>query len=182
LQNICKQITDGTHKTPEYKDKGVPFLRVTDITNSNGSKKFISKEEHLELIKRCKPEKGDILYSKNGTIGVAKLVDWDYEFSIFVSLALLKPDKEKIRPDYLENLMNSVFVYKQALAHSKSGTVTNLHLVEIKQIQIPLPDLATQERIVAQIEREQALVKANRELIEIFEQKIKGRIAKVWGE
>jgi len=49
-------------------------------------------------------------------------------------------------------------------------------------IPVPLPDLATQERIVTQIEREQALVKANRELIEIFEQKIKDRIAKVWGE
>ena len=107
LDDVCKTITDGTHKTPKYTSEGIPFLRVTDITKSNSSKKFISKEEHLELIKRCKPEKGDILFSKNGTIGVAELVDWDYEFSIFVSLCLLKPYKEKILSRYLKELMNS---------------------------------------------------------------------------
>ena len=104
LGDISTKITDGTHKTPKYTESGVPFLRVTDITKSNDSKKFISKDEHLDLIKRCHPEKGDLLYSKNGTIGVAKLVDWDYEFSIFVSLCLIKPDDEKILSNYLDGI------------------------------------------------------------------------------
>jgi type I restriction enzyme M protein len=56
-----------------------------------------------------------------------------------------------------------------------------LTIVKLKQLQIPLPDLETQRQIVAQIEKEQALVNANKQLIEIFEQKIKDRIAKVWG-
>jgi hypothetical protein len=43
------------------------------------------------------------------------------------------------------------------------------------------PHFETQRQIVAQIEKEQALVNANEQLIEIFEQKIKDRIAKVWG-
>ena len=180
LGSIATQITDGTHKTPTYTDSGVPFLRVTDITNSDGSKKYISKEEHLEFIKRCKPERGDILYSKNGTIGVAKMVDWDYEFSIFVSLAMIKPDRTKINPAYLESLMNSPYIYQQAVAHSKSGTVTNLHLVEIKQFQIPLPDLATQRAIVAEIDEEQRLVAANRALIDRFTAKIQRTINRVW--
>jgi type I restriction enzyme M protein len=102
LGEVCDKITDGTHRTPTYIETGIPFLRVTDITQNNGDKKFISKEEHEELIKRCKPEKGDILYSKNGTIGIAKLIDWDYEFSIFVSLALLKANKKLLIPKYLE--------------------------------------------------------------------------------
>src|SRR3989344_3938425 len=49
LKQICIKITDGTHKTPKYINKGIPFLRVTDLTNSNDSKKFISLEEHEEL-------------------------------------------------------------------------------------------------------------------------------------
>ena len=61
---FVSKITDGTHKTPKYTDDGVPFLRVTDITKTNESKKFISREEHLELVRRCNPEKGDTLYSK----------------------------------------------------------------------------------------------------------------------
>ncbi|NLL02605.1 MAG: DEAD/DEAH box helicase family protein, partial [Mollicutes bacterium] len=147
LDELCHKITDGTHKTPDYKQEGIPFLRVTDLTNSNESKKFISRKEHEELIARCKPEKGDVLLSKNGTIGVAKAIDWDYEFSIFVSLALLKPDKKRIYPKYLELYLNSDGGQAQAKAHSKSGTVTNLHLIEIKQFKIPLPPLSKQKEL-----------------------------------
>ena len=182
LKELSTKITDGTHKTPKYTDAGIPFLRVTDLTLSNDSKKFISIEEHQELIKRCNPEIGDILYTKNGTIGVAKMIDWQYEFSIFVSLALIKPKKELIESKYLEIMMNTDFVFNQSTAHSKSGTITNLHLIEIKQFKIPLPSKKIQLQIVSQIENEQKLVNANKELIAIYEQKIKDRIGKVWGE
>ena len=182
LSEVSTKITDGAHFTPTYTESGVPFLRVTDITGSNTSKKFIPEEEHIELIKRCKPEKGDVLYSKNGTIGIAKLIDWDWEFSIFVSLALIKPKKELLDPHYLACFLNSDVAYAQATARSKSGTVTNLHLVDIKTIKIPLPSLANQQAIVAEIEAEQALVAANRELITRFEKKIQATLARVWGE
>ena len=182
LAEVTTKITDGTHLTPSYTNAGVPFLRVTDITQSNDSKKFISKEEHLELIKRCHPQKGDVLYSKNGTIGVAKVVDWDWDFSIFVSLALIRPKKDMVDPNYLELFLNSDMAYQQAIARSKSGTVTNLHLVDIKTIQIPIPPLELQHKIVAEIKAEQQLVAANRDLKERFEKKIQATIARVWGE
>jgi len=182
FDEICLKITDGTHITPKYTNSGVPFLRVTDLTESNKSKKFISQKEHSELIKRCKPEKGDILYSKNGTIGVAKLVDWDWEFSIFVSIALLKTDKTKINPKYFELFLNSPQAYNQAKSFSKSGTVTNLHLVEIKRMTIPLPDLKTQQKIALQLEEEQEHVKSAGKIIYLFEQKIKDKISEIWGE
>jgi type I restriction enzyme M protein len=182
LGDVCTQITDGTHQTPTYVLSGVPFLRVTDLTGSSDSKKFITEEEHSVLTKRCRPLRDDVLYSKNGTIGVAKRVNWDYEFSIFVSLALLKPKREIIEPQYLETYLNSAAALEQAKGYSKSGTVTNLHLVEIRQMTIPLPDLETQRVIVAEIEAEQALVAANRELIRRMEAKVKAAIDRVWGK
>lgn len=182
LSEVSTKITDGAHFTPTYVESGVPFLRVTDITESNTSKKFIPQEEHDELIMRCRPEKGDVLYSKNGTIGIAKLVDWDWEFSIFVSLALIKPRKELLDPHYLTCFLNSDTAYAQATARSKSGTVTNLHLVDIKTIKIPVPPLAIQQTIVAELEAEQALVDGNRELITRFEQKVQDTLARLWGE
>jgi len=182
LEEVCEKITDGTHRTPNYLNTGIPFLRVTDVTQSNGSKKFISIEEHQELIKRCKPEKGDVLYSKNGTIGIAKLIDWDYEFSIFVSLALLKPKREIILPKYLEIFLNSEMAMSQAVAHSKSGTVTNLHLVEIKQMKIPLPTIDVQKKIVETFGYEFELIESCNNLVKIFETKIKNKIESVWGQ
>ena len=181
LSEVSIKITDGTHTTPDYTDSGIPFLRVTDITQSNASKKFISEDEHMKLIQRCHPQKGDVLYSKNGTIGVAKAVDWDGAFSIFVSLALIKPRRELVDSRYLEWFLNSDTAYEQATSRSKSGTVTNLHLVDIKTIQISLPPLETQKTIVAEIEAEQSLVAANRELIERMEEKIRAAIGRVGG-
>ena len=182
LSEIAIKITDGTHATPNYTASGIPFLRVTDITGSNTSKKFISEEEHRELIKRCHPQEGDVLYSKNGTIGVAKVIDWEGDFSIFVSLALIKPRRELVNSRYLECFLNSDTAYAQATSRSKSGTVTNLHLVDIKTIQVPLPTLTEQQQIVSEIEAEQALVNANRKLIERFEKKIRTAVGRVWGE
>jgi type I restriction enzyme M protein len=182
LSDVSTKITDGAHFTPTYIDDGVPFLRVTDITESNTSKKFIPREEHEELIKRCRPEKGDILYSKNGTIGIAKLIDWEWEFSIFVSLCLIKPKRDVVDPQYLTCFLNSDMAYAQATARSKSGTVTNLHLVDIKTIKIPVPPRDMQRAIVAEIEAEKALVSANRELIARFEKKIQAAMSRVWGD
>ena len=65
---------------------------------------------------------------------------------------------------------------------SVGGLTKYLTLPVVKDIRVPLPDIETQKQIVSKIEKEQELVNANKELITIFEQKIKDRIAKVWGE
>ncbi|QCX32594.1 hypothetical protein FDN13_02160 [Caloramator sp. E03] len=176
LENLVDKITDGTHSTPNYQDEGIPFLRVTDIQKNNidwNNVKYISQEEHLELIKRCNPEKGDILYSKNGTIGIAKIIDWDREFSIFVSLCLIKIKKEKskINNVFLSYFLNSEKCMKQIKLRAKQGTVTNLHLEEIRELDIPIPPLSEQQKIAdilstvdEQIENVDKLIEKTKEL------------------
>ena len=182
LEEVCLQITDGTHSTPTYTETGVPFLRVTDITGTNDSKKFISLEEHNTLIKRCHPQKNDVLYTKNGTIGIAKLVNWDWDFSIFVSLCLLKPNTTKIMPKYLELFLNSQIALNQAHSHSKTGAITNLHLVEIKSFIIPLPNLQEQQEVITKIKEEEKAVEECKKLIEIHQAKINTKIQSIWGD
>lgn len=156
FDKVTNLIIDGTHFTPKYVEHGVPFLRVTDVHETilnPANFKYVTTEEHTFLIKRCRPEKGDILYSKNGTIGVAKLVDWDFEFSIFVSLALIKPKHDCIDKYYLLHLLRHDVIYDQIRKRSKQGTVTNLHLEEIREFDIPLPSKNEQLRIAERIER-----------------------------
>ena len=153
LLELTNKITDGTHHTPTYNESGVPFLRVTDVTESNDSKKYISLEEHEELIKRCHPERNDILYTKNGTIGVGKIVDWDFDFSIFVSLCLLKPKHNVIEVKYLNHFLNTPFAIRQAMRHSKEATIKNLHLVEIRKMKIPYPSREEQKLFVSKLEK-----------------------------
>ena len=184
LNKLVDKITDGTHKTPTYTESGIPFLRVTDIQKSEidwSNVKYISQQEHLELIKRCNPEIGDILYSKNGTIGIPKIIDWDNEFSIFVSLCLIKMKKQNsyISNKYLEQFLKSDSCMRQIRLRAKQGTVTNLHLEEIRELIIPIPTIKEQEKIASiistvdeQIDNVDAMIEKNKELKKGLMQKL----------
>ena len=169
LTDITTQIIDGTHFTPRYTTAGIPFLRVTDIQQSDidfSSLKFISKAEHELLRKRCAPEKGDLLLSKNGTIGIPKVVSWDWDFSIFVSLALLKLRHQIISASFLEQFFKSEFLERQIRQRSKQGTVLNLHLEEIREFHIPLPaNKVEQDKIATALSDVDALLGALDRLI-----------------
>jgi type I restriction enzyme M protein len=150
LADVCDLVVDGTHFTPTYLSEGTPFLRVTDIQSTSidwDRVKRISRTQHDQLCKRCRPQRGDVLLSKNGTIGITKVVDWDDDFSIFVSLCLLRP-KPSLLPEYLAEAMRSPFVQEQFKKRSKQATVTNLHLEEIRDCLIPLPDLVRQQALI----------------------------------
>lgn len=155
LNELCIQITDGTHKTPHYTDKGVPFLSVKNVTSGYidmNNTRYISEDEHRELIKRCKPEFGDILYTKVGTTGVAKVIDVKKEFSIFVSLALLKIKKELVSNKFLEYVLNSPYVYKQSQKLTSGAANRNYLLNDIKKVELYIPHLSEQQRIVERLD------------------------------
>jgi len=185
INEVCNKITDGTHKTPSYIDKGVPFLSVKDITKGYidfSNTRFISLIEHNELSKRCKPERNDILYTKVGTTGVAKVVDTDREFSIFVSLALLKPQKEIIESYFFEHLLNSPFCYEQSQAKTRGVANRNLVITDIRSIQIPLPPLSEQTRIVSKLDTLFARIDKSIALLEENINHTKGLMASVLEE
>lgn len=89
LRDISPSIFDGTHQTPKYTEKGVPFYSVENIVSRNKNK-FISKEDYDLATKINKPEKEDILITRIGSIGFSAVVTWDFEFSIYVTLAVVK--------------------------------------------------------------------------------------------
>lgn len=142
IDDVCHKITDGTHSTPKYTNSGIPFLSVKDISGKSISfenTRFISLEEHNVLIKRCNPELNDILYTKVGTTGIAKVVDIERDFSIFVSLALLKPNNKIIDSNFFEHVLNSPGVYKQAQERTRGVANRNLVLKDIKEMSFNLP-------------------------------------------
>lgn len=161
LRDVCRIITDGTHVTPKYSNQGVPFVSVKDVRSKRidfSDVKYISEEEHRFITRRCRPEKGDILYTKVGaTFGNAVVVDVDIEFSIFVSLALLKPKFDIIDPTFLKYMMNTDFVKSQARQRVRGIAVPDLHLVEIKDFDIYLPAMDEQRKFLALVEKVELL-------------------------
>lgn len=155
LGDVCFQITDGTHHTPTYIKEGIPFLSVKNLSHGKidfSNTKYISQGEHKELIKRCNPEYLDLLLTKVGTTGIGRLINTKKEFSIFVSVALLKYPQKLIHPNYLEHLINSPLVKRQSLDGTEGVGNKNLVLRKITNFTIPLPPLAEQKRIVEKVD------------------------------
>ena len=149
LQDVCEPIKDGTHQTPIYTEdtvKGYKFLSSKDVTSGKidwNHLKYIPENLHDELYKRVSPRKGDILLAKNGTTGIAAVVDRDEVFDIYVSLALLRP-LEMIVPEYLCSAVNAIETKHQFRSSLKGIGVPNLHLGEIKKTKIIVPPLDKQ--------------------------------------
>jgi len=162
LKFLTNKIVDGAHFTPTYVEEGVPFLRITDLRNKKidfNSVKFIPLEEHNELIKRCNPERGNILLSKNGTIGITKIVDWDWGFSIFISVCLIKV-KPALNPHFFTLLFDSKAVEVQITESGQKTSITNLHLTKIRELHCIIPPLSEQTKIANYLE--QKIEKINR--------------------
>ena len=164
LQDVCEQIKDGTHQTPTYtedKGKGFKFLSSKDVVSGKidwSRVKYISAELHEELYSRIKPKRGDLLLAKNGTTGVAAIVETDEVFDIYVSLAVLRPID--INSVYLWGAVNSMESKRQFDESLKGIGVPNLHLGEIKKTKIVVPPIQIQEafeQFVLQIDKSKLL-------------------------
>jgi type I restriction enzyme S subunit len=150
LSEVCDLITDGTHYTPTYVDNGVVFLSAKNVTKGTidwNRIKYVPESLHKELQKRVSPKKGDILLAKNGTTGVAAIVDRDVVFDIYVSLALLRP-KDLVDKTFLHAALNSTLTKRQFNSALKGIGVPNLHLVEIRKVTIPVPSVNEQKKFV----------------------------------
>ena len=152
LADVCSQICDGTHFTPQYVPQGVPFYSVENVTaNDFENTKFISEEEHSTLIKRCKPERGDILMTRitAGVVGDTRIIDWDVYASIYVSLALLKPNN-RIESEYLYRYSRSTAFVKDTEKRAlTNATPKKINMQDIGSIPIPVPKSTKEQRAIA---------------------------------
>jgi len=105
LVEVCNLNTCGVAKRPQYVEDGIPFLSAKNVKNGTvvfDDYKYVSNETHRELTKNNKPLKGDILYTRVGSFGEAAVIEDDIEFSVFVSLTLIKVDSSILNQYFLK--------------------------------------------------------------------------------
>jgi type I restriction enzyme S subunit len=170
LKDICTKVTDGVHKKPNYIDEGVAFLKINNLTAGAGISfeniSYISRDDHELFCKRTNPEKGDILISKDGTIGIVRIIDTDIEFSIFVSLALVKPIDKSIS-NYLKFVLESPDI--QGQIKPQGTALKHLYLRDLREFIIPIAPSSKRVEIVEKLDK--MLIKV--ELLEkIYQRKL----------
>ena len=168
---MCKRI----FKEQTSIEGDVPFYKIGTFGKEPDA--FISNELFTEFRDKFSyPKKGDVLISTSGTIGRTVVFDGKPAYFQDSNIVWIANDESKV----LNSFLNAY--YQQINWRPATGvTIARLYNKIIEETKVPMPPLESQRQIVAQIENEQALVNANKQLIEIFEEKIKDRIAKVWG-
>jgi len=174
LQDVCTLVTDGTHDTPKTLDSGIPFIKAKQINDGIiefADCEFISYEDHLKVISRSKPEKGDTLFAHIGaSLGEAAYINTDIEFSI-KNVALFKPDQKKIIPRYLFYLViNNEF--QDGIKNRRTGSAqpfVSLDILRTNPIRF-IEDIPTQHRIADILSAYDDLIENNKRRIRILEQ------------
>jgi type I restriction enzyme S subunit len=158
LEEITTKIADIDHKMPKKQKNGIPFVSIKCMLKypdlnfyldlNDPDLEFISKEDYEYYARRFNVEKGDIIYSRFGSIGHAKLVTTEQPFIASYSIVLIKPDTHKVNSAFLTYILNSEVVIKQAKIATKGSANKNLHLRDIKNLKISLPPLEEQKKMV----------------------------------
>lgn len=176
-------IYDGTHQTPEYVKEGVPFYSVEHLTaNDFSSTKFIASSVFEKENKKIKLEKGDILMTRIGDIGTARLIDWDVKASFYVSLALIKKT-EKINSIFIAQYINSNNFQRELWKRTiHVAFPKKINLGEIGECEVFVPIFKEQEKIASFLGAVDEWIENLKEQKENLELYKKGMMQKIFSQ
>ncbi|MCF6182511.1 restriction endonuclease subunit S [Lutibacter sp.] len=170
LVDIKKSIEPGSKN---YVENGLPFMRVADLSKNGLSEpqKYISDyfvKENQDKIKKLKPKKGTILFSKDGSVGIAYHLRQNYNgITSGAILHLNVKDEKRIIPEYLTLALNSKIVQMQAERDAGGSIILHWRSSEIENVVVPIIDYKKQEQIANLIEESFALKKQSEHLLEV---------------
>ncbi|MGM7689270.1 restriction endonuclease subunit S [Staphylococcus felis] len=177
-------INDGTHNTPYYVEKGIPFYSVENVTSNDFiNSKFITEDQYLQYKKRVDINYGDILMTRIGSIGEAKLVDWEYPSSFYVSLAIIK---------LYEGYLSSFILYLIQTNNTKKNIKANslitaipqkINLIDLKKVNVNISmNLKEQEKIGTFLSKLDRLIELEEKKYELLEQQKRGYMQKIFSQ
>jgi len=170
LVEIRKSIEPGSKN---YEKEGLPFMRVADLSKNGLSEpqKYISSlfvKDNQDKINDLKPKKGTILFSKDGSVGIAYHLRQDYNgITSGAILHLNVKDEKRVIPEYLTLALNSKVVQMQAERDAGGSIILHWRSSEIENVVVPIVDYKKQEQIADLIEQSFTLKKESEQLLEV---------------
>ncbi len=186
LGSVSNRVTKGTTPTTNgfnFQKSGINFIKIESIDDSG----YFIKEKFAyidktcnESLKRSQLKSGDVLFSIAGALGrVAQVQDSILPANTNQALAIISPTKE-LESSYLEQVLRSDLIQGQIKGLQVGVAQSNLSLAQVSDFEIPLPSLEIQRQIIEKVKSEQHLIEANKKLINIYKQKMKDVIEKLW--
>lgn len=149
LKFICS-VTDGTHFSPKTCTEGKPYITVSNVNKDKidiHGASLISLDDFALLVKQgCQPKRGDVLLSKDGTVGRTAIVSDDNDFVCLSSLGILSPSPV-LDSRYLKFALDSAYMQEQMLCAMAGSALRRITISKINEFIILLPSLGEQKQI-----------------------------------
>lgn len=175
MDECCISISDGDHLPPPKSDSGVPFITISNIDTTNNTIGFSNTMfvpeayyDALQNIKKATP--GDILYSVVGTFGVPVQIKTEKKFVFQRHIAILRPNKDVVLPEYLYYVMKSGSFYAQADAFAVGSAQRTIGLSSLRKMKAAIPCVEEQEKTVTVLAAYDNLIEINNKRINVLEQ------------
>jgi len=189
LSNVCEDFKNGLNFSTEQVGKGIKFVNIKDVFSDG----FVNTDllDRVDVsekeISSKKVNDDDLLFVRSSVkyegVGFPSLVKTNGEEIVFCGFIIkCSPIKTKVLPPYLLFLLRTEEFRKKTIYLSNKANITNISQDSLKSLIVPIPTLEEQKNIIERIENEQKLVRANKEIILLFEKKIKDEINKLWTE
>lgn len=176
LGDVCEKITDGAHNSPPSVSSGMPMASVKDLTPFGldlSNARHISRNDYDFLVKQgCKPFVDDVLIAKDGNsaLDTVCVVRHDMDVVLLSSVAILRPDKRQIAPEFLKYY----FLTKKNIDYLKSNFISGaaiprVVLKDFKRAEIHLPPIKHQIEITEILGALDDKIELNRQMNETLE-------------
>lgn len=183
LQDLCISISDGDHQAPPKSNSGIPFITISNITSMNqldfSSSMFVPRWYYEKLDIKRKAQKNDILYSVVGSFGIPVFMKNSIEFVFQRHIALLRPNIEKIVPQYLYYKILDRAFYMMADSLAIGAAQRTITLSSLRNIEINIPEVEQQQSIVDILSAYDDLIENNQKQIKLLEETVQ-RLYKEW--
>jgi len=155
VESIAISVTDGDHLPPPKTTSGVPFIFISNVVDGKvnfSNCKWVSSEYYSSIVASRVPKRGDLLYTAVGSYGIPCLVDTDEQFCFQRHIAIIKPNRNQIIPEFLKWALSSSDVYEQATKAATGSAQLTVPLRAIRKLKFQLPSFPEQRRIVAYLD------------------------------
>ncbi|WP_198145201.1 restriction endonuclease subunit S [Kocuria salsicia] len=156
VKSLSLKLTDGAHISPVTENGTYPFVSTKDVKRGkidtiNCLHTDASSAEYM-IRTGCKPESGDVLFSKDGTVGESAIVGPHLDFVVASSLVIIRPNPKLITPSFLRMTLLARPVREQARAFMKGAGLPRISVANVGRLITPIPSLAEQQRIAVYLD------------------------------
>ncbi|MGP0628671.1 restriction endonuclease subunit S [Nitrospina sp. 32_T5] len=156
LIQVSRMLVDCHNKTAPYVDKGIPIIRTSNIREKQfrlSDLKYISEETYNFWSRRCPPAPNDIIFTREAPMGEAAIIPGGSKWCLGQRTMLIRPMHEYISSKFLLLALTEPHLLERASEHAIGSTVKHLRVGDVERLNIPIPPLAEQHRIVSKVDK-----------------------------